>query len=334
VKPAASGSALPKPSEIVSVAPSGAASSGQLTKITICIPSRSTTTLPAYAAQQGGYLAQQHLDATFPYFAGATVDVALAANQCDMEIGSGGLGPLLQGVDIRMVAVTYDRTPFQIWARPSISSMADLKGGTLGNSGPGSLSSRMGQYFLKLNNLQPGKDVALVSTGADTVTLAALTGGRVDAAVLNFPGYLQAQEAGMKLLYKPPDTLHIVTQGIATTATYLNQHRDVMAGVVKAVLDSMTRLKSDPSFYASELKEYTGLNLDENAVQTYWKTDTADYNLSLRAAHQDAVTALSLYSEEAGSKNLDAIAAKWQDSSIVDEVLPASGSATAKPSST
>lgn len=313
------------------MAASGAATSGQLTKITVCIPSRSTTTLPVYAAQQGGFFGQQHLDATFPYFAGATVDVALAGNQCDMEMGSGGLGPLLQGVDIRMVAVTLNKTPFQIWGRPNLNSMADLKGKTLGNSGPGSLSSRIGQYFLKLNNLQPEKDVALISTGADTVTLAALTSGRVDAAVLNFPGYLEAQKAGMKMLYKSPDNLHLVSQGIATTGPYLAQHRDIMTGAVKAVLASMNRLKSDSSFYAAELKDYTQLDLDPSAVQTYWTTDTADYNLSLRSDHQSAITALSLYSEDATSKNLDAIADKWLDASITDQVAPADSGA-AKPS--
>jgi hypothetical protein len=102
-------------------------------------------------------------------------------------------------------------------------------------------------------------------------------------------------------------------------------------GVVTAVLASMNRLKSDPNFYSAEIQDYTGLKLDQSAVQTYWKTDTADYNLSLRAAHQDAVTALSLYSDEAAGKDLNAIADKWQDGSIVDQVLTPRGSAAATP---
>ncbi|HVA25869.1 MAG TPA: ABC transporter substrate-binding protein [Chloroflexota bacterium] len=316
--------AAPKPSAIISAAPAGSASGGPATKITICIPSRSTTTLPAFAAQQGGLLQAQHLDATFPYFAGAQVDAAMAAGQCNMEMAAGAVGPLLQGVDMRMVAVTLNRSPFQIWGQPKLSSIADLKGGTLADSGPGSLSWRIGRYYLQLNHLTADKDVTLTSTGADTVTIAALVAGRVDAAVLNFPGYLQAQQRGMKLLYKPPAGLRFVSQGIATSGPYLAQHRDIMRNVVKSVVDSMTRMKSDSNFYAAELNKYTGLSLDPAAVQTYWKTDTASYNIPPRSDHQSAVAALSLYSDTSRGQNLDAIANRWLDMSIVNELYPAS----------
>jgi len=281
--------------------------------------------MPAFAAQDGGFLKAQGLDATLPYFAGAQVDTAMAANQCNMELASGGLGPLLQGVDIKLVAVTFDTSPFQIWSRPNISSMADLKGHTLGNSGPGSLSSRIGSYYLQLNHLTANKDVTMISTGSDTVTLAALTSGRVDAAVLNFPGYLEAQQQGMKFLYKPPADLHFISQGIATPGAFLAQHRDVVVGAVKAVVAAMEKAKADPNFYSTELVKYTGLKLDPAAVQKYWKTDTDSYNLPPRAGHQDAVTALSLYSAEAKGQDLNAIANRWLDMSIVNQLFPQSG---------
>src|SRR5205809_1000578 len=96
-----SSSAAPPPAAVASPAAAEAPAS-----VTACIPSRSDTILPMFAAQDGGYLAEQRLDANIPYFAGGQVDAALAAGQCDFVFGAGGVGPLLQGLDVVVVAVT------------------------------------------------------------------------------------------------------------------------------------------------------------------------------------------------------------------------------------
>ncbi len=319
-KPAATGKPAPQASEVL--APRAAAGG---TKITMCIPSRSNPTLPAFAAVDSGLLIQAGIDATLPYFAGGAVDVAMTAGQCDFVYGAGAVGPVLQGVDIALVAVTLNRSQFEVWGRPPMKSLTDLKGGhTIGTTGAGSLSWRVGRFYLRNNNIDPDKDVSVLNTGDNTATLAGLVAGKIDAGVLTFPFTGEAQRNGMTLLYKPPEDLEFISQGIATTRRYEAAHRDVVKAVVKAVTDTMSRLKEDSGFYTAELKKYTGLNLDEAAFQQYWKTDGASYAIPPRGSHKGAVTALSLYADDANIKsNLDQIADKWLDTSIVDELYPA-----------
>jgi ABC-type nitrate/sulfonate/bicarbonate transport system substrate-binding protein len=319
-KPAASGSAAAKPvaSEIVISKPAAGG-----TKITMCIPSRSNPTLPAFAAVDGGLVSQAGIEASMPYFAGGAVDQALAAGQCDFVYGAGGVGPLLQGVDVTMVAVTLNKSQFEVWGKPPLKTLADLKGHTVGTTGAGSLSWRVGRFYLRSNGIDPDKDASVLATGDNTSTLAAAVSGRVDSAVLTFPLTGEAQRQGLNLLYKAPDDFEFISQGVATTKRYETAHRDVVKAVVKAVADSMAHLKSDSAFYTAELKKYTNLNLDDATFQQYWKTDGASYAIPPRGSHKGAVAALSLYADDANIKaNVDSIADRWIDTSIVDELFP------------
>ncbi len=320
-KPAASSSAAGKPvaSEVLNPKPAAGG-----TKITICIPARSNSSLPAFAAVDSGLLSQANIDATMPYFAGGAVDVALAAGQCDFVFGAGGVGPLLQGVDVVIVAVTQTKSPLEMWGKPPVKTIADLKGQSIGTTGAGSLSWRLGRYYLRSNGLDPDKDVSVLNTGDNVATLAATVSGRVQGAVLAFPYTAQGEKQGLVPIYKPPADFQFVAQGVVTTKRYETAHREIVKSVVRGVTRTMARLKSDEPFYAQELKRYTGLDVDEATFQQYWQVDSQTYTIPPRGSHKGAVTALSLYADDANikSESLDVIADRWIDTSIVDELFP------------
>jgi len=317
-KPAASGK--PVAQEVLNPNPGTGGA-----KITICIPARSNSSLPAFAAVDSGLLAQSNIEATMPYFAGGAVDIALAAGQCDFVFGAGGVGPLLQGVDVVVVAVTQTKSPLELWGKPPLKTIADLKGHSIGPTGAGSLSWRLGRYYLRSSGLDPDKDVSVLNTGDNVTTLAAAVSGRVDGGVFSFPYTAQAQSQGLVLLYKAPPDFNFVAQGVVTTKRYETAHHDLVKAVVKGVSDAMSRLKSDSAFYATELKKYTGLNVDDATLQQYWKTDSETYTIPPRGTHKGAVTALSLYADTANinGQSLDQIADRWLDTSILDELFPA-----------
>ncbi len=294
----------------------------QTVPVTACIASRTDLSLPIFAAQDASYLQQEHIDTTLLYFAGARVDAAFVAGQCDLALNAGGEGPLLMGADVVVVAATTVRPPFEIWARPGLRSIADLKGRKLGTSGPGSLSWRLARYYLRLNHLAPNTGVILVPISSSATTMAALLSGAIDAAVLSPPLTSAVEEQGMRLLYAPPDTVRFIVQALTTTRRYLSSHRAVVRGVVAAVVSAMKRLEEDRGFYAAELARFTNLRIADERLQQYWMTARRGYNIPPLATHADAVTALSLYSDEAGHVDLNSLAARWLDMSIVKELYP------------
>jgi ABC-type nitrate/sulfonate/bicarbonate transport system substrate-binding protein len=293
--------------------------------VTACIPSRSDTILPMFAAQEGGFLKQQNIEANIPYFAGGQVDAALAAGQCDFVFGAGGVGPLLQGLDVVVVAVTTTYSPGELWGRPPLQTIADLKGHTVGSSGPGSLSWRTARYFLQVNGLTPEQDVAVLTTGDAVSTLGALTAGRVDSALLFSPATFEARKQGLNRLYKAPETMQLLNTALVTTQRYLSANRDVVRRMVRAITDGTARLKADEAFYGTALSKFTDATMDPTTVHEYWLSAAELYAIPPRGSHEGAVAALSLYAEEAANENLEALAQRWVDMSIVNELYPPSG---------
>jgi ABC-type nitrate/sulfonate/bicarbonate transport system substrate-binding protein len=325
-KPAAASGSAAAPTAATQAASSPAAATdapqAAPVSVTACIPSRSDTILPMFAAQEGGFLKQQNLDANIPYFAGGQVDAALAAGQCDFVFGAGGVGPLLQGLDVVVVAVTTTYSPGELWGRPPLRTIADLKGHTVGSSGPGSLSWRTARYFLQVNGLAPEQDVPVLTTGDAVSTLGALTSGRVDAALLFSPATFEAKKQGLALLYKAPETMQLLNTALVTTQRYLSANREVVRRMVKAVTDGMVRLKADEAFYGTALSKFTDATMDPSTIHEYWLSAADLYAIPPRGSHEGAVAALSLYAEEAANENLEALAQRWLDMSIVNELYP------------
>ncbi|HLH20929.1 MAG TPA: ABC transporter substrate-binding protein [Chloroflexota bacterium] len=319
---AAAAAVSPVPTAAGQPAAVGTAADAPLTSVIACIPSRSDTILPIFAAEDGGFLRQQGIDANIPYFAGGQVDAALAAGQCDFVFGAGGVGPLLQGLDVVVVAVTTTYSPGELWGRPPLQTIADLKGHTVGSSGPGSLSWRTARYFLQVNGLTPDQDVAVLTTGDAVSTLGALTAGRVDSALLFSPGTFEAKKQGLNLLYKAPASLQLLNTGLVSTQHYVAANRDVVRGMVRGITDAMVRLKADEAFYSAEISKFTDSTMDPATIHDYWVAAGELFAVPPRGSHEGAVAALNLYAEEATNENLDALAQRWLDMSIVDELYP------------
>lgn len=294
------------------------------TNVTVCIPSRSDTILPVFAAQDAGFLQEENINADLPYFAGGQVDTALAAGQCDFVFGAGGIGPLLQGQDVVAIGATTPRPLGEIWGQPSLATIQDLKGKSIATSGAGSLSWRLARYYLEINNLTPDQDVAVLGTGDSASTMAAVTaqGGTIPAALLNPPDTLQAGKQGLVQVYRPPTTIHMLNTGLATTQRYLTAHRDVATALLKGICDAINRLVTDKAFYGQELNKFLGLSLDDTTLGEYWTNAQTEYTLPPRMDHGGAVTTLQLYSDQASDQDLEAVANRWLDMSLVDQLFP------------
>jgi ABC-type nitrate/sulfonate/bicarbonate transport system substrate-binding protein len=291
-------------------------------KVNACIPSRGDAILPLFAADDGGYLKQQNVEADTHFFAGGAVDAAFAAGQCDYIFGAGGIGPLLQGVDVVVIAVTTTVPQGQIWARPPLRTLAELKGKQLGSSGAGSLSWRLARYFLQTNGIAPDDEVALIPFGDSSSTYGALTTGRVESALLNSPLTFRARKDGLNLLYEAPPSMQMMNTGLVTSKRYLAANRDVARRMVQAIAEAMTRLKADEAFYGEQFNRFTSQSLEAESLREFWQQASQLYAVPPRGSHEGAVTALTLYAENAGTQNLDALAREWLDMSLVDELFP------------
>ena len=101
----------------------------------------------------------------------------------------GGSAPIIQagapaaltataaGGDVVIIGATGTVSPFRLIARPEIKQPADLKGKKAGITTFGSTSDQVVRIALKHFELEPNKDVAILTFGAQPEVFAALQNG-------------------------------------------------------------------------------------------------------------------------------------------------------------
>ena len=178
---------------------------------------------------------------------------ALVGGSADMVYGSIDYAFLLQpkGVIINSVFLGADLSAIVLGLPPekakAYKGPADLKGMTIGVTGPGGAAENMLRIILAKGGLGLG-DVSSVGVGSGTTAIAAMETGKIEGIVLADPvitrltadGYIlpvvdTRTVAGQTFVYGGPAAL----AGATASADYINSHRDAVQhyvnGLVRAV---------------------------------------------------------------------------------------------------
>ncbi|MSP41226.1 MAG: hypothetical protein EXR70_22295 [Deltaproteobacteria bacterium] len=150
----------------------------------------------ATATQLAGTLAVEQklfelygVNVEFIQAAGTTMIRALDAGSLDVAIVGGGqaLSAYLKGVEVRIIGGLVNTVPYQLWAKPEIAQLKDLKGKLTANTPPGTSLNLAAAVLLQRAGLDPLRDVKLIAFGRLGLVAQSLFTGVVDAALLSPP---------------------------------------------------------------------------------------------------------------------------------------------------
>jgi ABC-type nitrate/sulfonate/bicarbonate transport system substrate-binding protein len=165
---------------------------------------------------------------------------ALISGSVQVMLGSPGQGLAANaaGADVVEVATLAPRIAYRMVGR-GITRPEELRGKRLGTSGAGLSTDRAAMIvYLRSIGLNPN-DNTFVNAGPPAQRLVAITGGGIDATVIDPAQWLAADRAGLSLvadlttLKIPWD--HDVVQ---TTRQYVNTHRPVIAAFVRSLVEA------------------------------------------------------------------------------------------------
>ena len=163
----------------------------------------------ASATQLAGYLAVDQklfdiygVNVELTQSAGTTMIRALDSGSLQVAIVGGGqaLSAYLKGVEVRIISGLVNIVPFQLWAKPEISQLNDLKGKLIANTPPGTSLNLANQILLMRAGLDPLRDVKLVAFGRLGLVSQSLFTGVVDAALLSPPDTMEAKKSGLRMV--------------------------------------------------------------------------------------------------------------------------------------
>jgi NitT/TauT family transport system substrate-binding protein len=174
---------------------------GQSKTVRTAIPAQNLTALAFYVAQEKGYYRAEGLDVQMILMSAPVSAVALIGGDLEFSTAAGAaMTAAVRGAPLSFLFHTYYLPLYWLYVRPEIGNVAALKGRKIGVSGIGS-----GPYFLvlellKKHGLEAGRDVAILTTGVQSASFAALASGAVDATSLSPPFMFKAQQAGFREL--------------------------------------------------------------------------------------------------------------------------------------
>jgi NitT/TauT family transport system substrate-binding protein len=212
--------------------------------------------LAATLAQELGYYQDEGLPVTLIDFPGGQKSLeALLGGSADVVCGFYDHTIVMATENRELRAfVAMLRYPGLVAVSPNISRIEDLKGRIVGVSSAGSSTHFLLNYLLVAHGMKPD-DVSTASIGMSATAVAAVTHGRVDAAIMTDPALeiVRKQSPGLKILADTRtaegtravfgvDTYPSVV--LYSTAQWIDSHRGQTRKLARAIAKTLDWMRS------------------------------------------------------------------------------------------
>ena len=185
-----------------------------------------------------------------------------------------------------------------IVVKPGISGASQLKGQSLATPSLGNTQDVALRWWLKQNGLTTsatgGGDVSIKPTSTNSDAVLEFESGQIAGASEPSPYDVEMVQDGGKVLLSEPGT----TTVLMVTQSFLSAHPAIVSDLLKANLDALNYIKSDPSGAETaanaELAAYTGKPLKTKVLDPAFKEITFTDDPDAASLNTDAQNAVSL----------------------------------------
>jgi NitT/TauT family transport system substrate-binding protein len=217
----------------------GPAQEKKVEALNVAYTSATATRAPLWIAKETGLFEKHGLDAKLIYIrAGSPSISALISGDVHLSSDPASAAAIAAARGAPIVVIgTYGLASYRLVAHPSIASIQQLKGKTIGSVRPGSGPDALLHRFLPKLGLAPGRDVAILPTGISESSkrIQGMLQGSFDATLASWDNIVQMEILGQKInvLADPAEF------GVRTTVSDLTSTRQVLKdrrAAVKAFL--------------------------------------------------------------------------------------------------
>src|SRR6266850_7163771 len=208
----------------------------------------------------------------FTQSAGTTMIRALDSGSLQVAIVGGGqaLSAYLKGVEVRIISGLVNIVPFQLWVKPEISQLRDLKGKLIANTLPGTSLNLGTSILLQRAGLDPLRDVKLVAFGRLGLVPQALFTGVVDAALLSPPDNIEARRSGLRMLMDLATArIPCPFTSVVTTKAVLEKSPGSLDRFLRGILHGIKLALTNPDMARKTLSRNMRLTNPEAVEEVY-----------------------------------------------------------------
>ena len=215
--------------------------------IVIATSSMTLTSIPYLVAIEKKFFEKEGLAAQYVVMRSDLAVKGLITGDVDYNQSvSSVLRAGVAGAPLITVAGIYDRTFFELIARRDIKSLTELKGKTVGISRYGASTEYALRFGLKANGIDPDKQIKMLAVGEDAARIAGLQNGTLAAIVSQVPANFFAHKVGGHTLLPLGEYMEALLAGAGVSQKKLEQNRDEVKRVVRALLRSLDFMHAQP----------------------------------------------------------------------------------------
>jgi len=206
----------------------GSATAQQLDTLNVSYASVTGSRIPLWIAKDAGLFEKYGLNVNLVIIAAGNAAIGALANG-DVEIlgapGSTTMVSAAKGLPFAIVG-TFGPSAWKLAAHPSITSVEQLRGKTVGISRPGTTIEFATKRALQKLGFTPGKDVNILATGLaeSNKRIMVMLQGKMDATLVSPDNLYEAEIKGWKLSI----LADLKELGIVTSASDLSAKRDFL----------------------------------------------------------------------------------------------------------
>jgi len=235
---------------------------------------------PAWIAFEARYYQEQGLDVDLSYVNGSPAGMAslLSGDTDFLEVA--GTTVVTAAASSRetarkpvLIIGTVNQSVWKLMVQRTISSLEQLRGKTLCITRPGTADEVALKLYLKRNNIDPARDVTIISGQSIEGCVATVQGNQAAGGMFSTPMTAILQSKGYRVLVDfAKENIQLQQLGVAVTKGYADAHPDTVLRFTRAYIQGIHRFKVDRAFAKRAMTKYLGVTDDaqlEDAFNTY-----------------------------------------------------------------
>jgi ABC-type nitrate/sulfonate/bicarbonate transport system substrate-binding protein len=213
---------------------------------------------PIWVAQEAHLFTKHGVNVELKYLAATTAVQAMVADAEDIGlVGNQGVDAKLEGADLIYVASSLPTFVFQIYARPEIKSLADLKGKVVAVTQPAASTDYAMRIVLKRNGLEPDKDVKILYAMDMNAVFTSVNTGRAAAGIMSAPTSLKAQAAGLKsILNVTKLKIPFLFTAVLTSPKVVREKHEAVTRFLRGYIEATALVRKDKEATLQAMGKY------------------------------------------------------------------------------
>jgi NitT/TauT family transport system substrate-binding protein len=213
---------------------------------------------PIWVAQDGGLFTKHGVSIDLKYLAATTAVQGMVGGGEEVGlVGNQGIDAKLEGADLIYVASGLPTFVFQVYGRPEIKSMADLKGKVVAVTQPAASTDYAMRIVLKRNGLEPDKDVRILYAQDINGVFTNVHAGNAAAGIMSAPTSLKAQAVGLKSIVNVTELkIPFLFTAMLSSPKVMREKNEALTRFLRGYIEAMAVIRKDKETTMRSMGKY------------------------------------------------------------------------------